>query len=55
MLNLMVSTLVKHLEFEDILNSWLYCLTNLLELGTRTADDVKANTCPKFKRISETI
>ena len=31
--------------FKDIHNSWLYCFTN-----TR-----KRNTCPKFKRISETI
>ena len=27
------SLLVKHLEFEDKHNSWLYCFTNRLKLG----------------------
>ena len=31
------SLLVKHLEFEDMHNSWLYCFTNPLELGTRVS------------------
>ena len=29
------SLLVKHLEFEDVHNSWLYCFINPVELGTR--------------------
>ena len=47
------SLLVKHLVIKDIHNSWLYCFTNPLELGTRvslshrqplthSADDAKA-------------
>ena len=28
------SLLVKHLDYEDIHNSWLYCFTNPLEIGT---------------------
>ena len=40
-INLMVSTEASskniHLEFEDIHNSWFYCFTNLLELGTRVS------------------
>ena len=40
--------------FEDIYNSWLYCFTNPLELGTHVSLSQR-NTCPKFKRISETI
>ena len=31
------SLLVKHLDYEDIHNSWLYCFTNPLELGTRVS------------------
>ena len=31
------SLLVKHLVIEDIHNSWLYCFTNPLELGTRVS------------------
>ena len=62
-----VLLLVTHELIKDIHNSWLYCFTNPLELGTRvslshrqpnSADDAtmrKRNTCPKFKRISETI
>ena len=47
------SLLVKHLEFEDMHNSWLYCFTYPLEHIRLTMR--KRNTCPKFKRISETI
>ena len=70
---------IHFLKIKDIHNSWLYCFTNPLELGTRvslshrqlnvlihihTHTHVlihirltmrKRNTCPKFKRISETI
>ena len=35
------SLLVIHLVIEDIHNSWLYCFTNPLELGTRVS-------CPKY-------
>ena len=28
---------MKHLNFEDIHNSWLYCFTDPLELGTRVS------------------
>ena len=31
------SLLVKHLVIEDIHNSWFYCFTNPLELGTRVS------------------
>ena len=31
------SLLVKHLDYEDIHNSWLYCFTNPLEIGTRVS------------------
>ena len=49
----------KTILIKDIHNSWLYCFTNPLELGTRVSRSIvtmrKRNTCPKFKRISETI
>ena len=31
------SLLVKHLVIEDVRNSWLYCFTDPLELGTRVS------------------
>ena len=41
---------------EDIHNSWLYCFSIPLEFGTRVSLTMrKRNTCPKFKRIGETI
>ena len=39
------SFLVNHLEFEDIHNSWLYCFTNPLELGTRVSLSLSLNLC----------
>ena len=47
--------------FADIHNSWLYCFTDPLELGTRVSLLHRQlwltmrKTCPKFRRISETI
>ena len=31
------SLLVKHLVIKDVHNSWLYCFTNTVELGTRVS------------------
>ena len=60
------SLLVKNLDFEDMHNPWLYCFTNPLEIGTRVSLSHRqpyvlvergdpSSSCPKFKRISETI
>ena len=58
----LTSRIQMFLEIEDIHNSWLYCFTIPLELGTRVSHRQpyvstmrKRNTCPKFKRIGETI
>ena len=44
---------------EDIHNSWLYCFTNCLELGTRVSLSHRqlyvTMTMRKFKRINKTM
>ena len=39
--------------FEDIHNSWLYCFTNPLELGTRVEHTTQTADDAKVKHVSQ--